>query len=63
MTIENLYFVHGHGQNWCFMVKFRGKIFGRPNLDFGRGHGRNLDYLTMVKAEILAMVMVKIFDH
>ena len=26
LTIENLYFVHGHGQNWCFFVKFRGKI-------------------------------------
>ena len=31
------------------------------NLDFGRGHGRNFDHLTMVNAEILAMVMVKIF--
>ena len=27
-TIENLYFVHGHGQNWCFLVKFHGKILG-----------------------------------
>ena len=28
LTIENLYFVHGHGQSWCFLVKFRGKILG-----------------------------------
>ena len=19
LTMENLYFVHGHGQNWCFL--------------------------------------------
>ena len=28
LTIENLYFVHGHGKNWCFLVKFRCKILG-----------------------------------
>ena len=28
LTIENLYSVHGHGQSWCFLVKFRGKILG-----------------------------------
>ena len=28
LTIENLYYVHGHGKNWCFLVKFHGKILG-----------------------------------
>ena len=28
LTIENLYFVHGHGKIGVFIVKFRGKILG-----------------------------------
>ena len=28
LTIGNLYFVHGHGENWCFLIKFLGKILG-----------------------------------
>ena len=28
LTTENLYFVHGHGQNGYFLVKFCGKILG-----------------------------------
>ena len=28
LAIRNLYYVHGHGQNWCFFVDFHGKILG-----------------------------------
>ena len=28
LTIESLYFVHGHGQSLCFLVQFRVKTLG-----------------------------------
>ena len=68
LTIENLYFVHGHDENWCFLVKFRGKILGWPFWlrKIWISAVVMVEILTIwpwLNAKILAMVTVKIFDH
>ena len=68
LTIGNLYFGHGHGQNgyFCGLISwsnFSLTILSMENLDFGRGHGRNFDHLTMVILKFWPWPWSKKFDH